>query len=192
MVIGLDIDDVIFSTSEYMGSVLADLDDARLDAIKLDIMRGDVDVPGVREFLVKYLPLAIVGSPVMDGAVEMIADLRAAGNKIVLITARGDCNFPGTEKLNEEVLARNGILYDEIVYNSADKVEACAKYGVEVFVDDSPKNCVEVSNELGIFVVGFESGITAEELRRSGVASVRDWGELKKVIEGFQKENFVI
>ena len=51
MIIGLDIDDVIFDTSEYLGSILEDLRDEELDRLKLEIMRGNYMIPKVKEFL---------------------------------------------------------------------------------------------------------------------------------------------
>ena len=185
MRIGLDIDDVIFNTSNYIESVIEALNDDELYRIKADIMRGDASIPKVKEFLTKYLTRAIINARAMDNAAEVIDKLRNNKNKIILITARGDENFPGTEALTEEALSRAGIIYDEIVYNSSNKAEACLKYGVEIFVDDSPKNCKDVLNKLKIPVIGFESKITSGELHKNRIYCVTNWMELETTLREY-------
>lgn len=180
MIIGLDIDDVIFDTSGVMRDILDEPKNKELASIKLDVMRGDASIPAVAKFLKEYLIVAVNNGRPLPGAVKVIHDLRGRGNKIVLVTARGDKNFPGTLAGNEKALAKYGIEYDTIVYDSADKVEVCRENGVEIFVDDSPRNCVEVGRELGIPVIGFASDITRDSLREAGITSVDNWQDLEK------------
>ncbi len=182
MVIGLDIDDVIFDTSGVMRNILGDIKDKELIDRKIDVMRGDASIPVIAKFLKKYLIVAVENARPMPDAAKVIHDLREQGHKIVLITARGDKNFPGTLAGNEKALTKYGVEYDVIVYDSADKVDACRKNGVEVFVDDSPRNCVEVARELKIPVIGFASDITREGLREAGVVSTDSWADLAKMI----------
>ena len=184
MIIGLDIDDVIFDTSKVILEIFDGIEDGELKKHKIDVMRGDASIPVVARFLKKYLIVVVKESRPKPGAAEVIHGLRKDGNKIVLITARGEKNFSGIVAENERVLKKAGIEYDVLVYDSADKVDACRENGVEVFVDDSPKNCVEVKRELGIPVIGFESDITREDLHKAGIPSVNNWEELKKKLLG--------
>ena len=55
MIIGLDIDDVIFDTSKTMSEILGEVKDEELTSRKLDVMRGDVSIPAVAKFLKEYL-----------------------------------------------------------------------------------------------------------------------------------------
>ena len=187
MIIGLDIDDVIFNTSGYIEKILKKANDTELNNIKLDIMRGDFKIPKVKEFLTKYLPLAIDNAEIMEGSSETIKKLRQQGHKIILITARGNKSFPSTEEKNEQALARNNILYDKIIYNCNGKVESCRENKVDVFIDDSPKNCIEVSKELMIPVIGFETQITGEELHKNNINCVKNWAELEKALINISK-----
>ena len=54
MIIGFDIDDVIFDTSGVMRNILGEIKDKELIARKLDVMRGDASIPAVAKFLKKY------------------------------------------------------------------------------------------------------------------------------------------
>lgn len=180
MIIGLDIDDVIFDTSDVICGILDEPKSKELTPVKLDVMRGDVSIPAVAKFLKKYLIVAVENGKPLPNAAKVIRNLRKHGHRIILITARGDRNFPGTVARNEEVLEKYKIEYDAIIYDSPNKVEACRENGVEVFVDDSPRNCVEVERELRIPVIGFESEITREGLREAGVISVGNWLDLER------------
>lgn len=187
MIIGLDIDDVIFDTSKTMSEILGEVKDEELTSRKLDVMRGDVSIPAVAKFLKEYLIVAVKEGEAKPGVAEAIHRLRENGNKVVLITARGEKNFPGTVAANEKALKDAGIEYDKIIYDSADKVGACRANGVEIFVDDSPRNCIEVRRELGILVIGFESEITRDSLREAGVPSINSWQDLEKKLLEYTK-----
>lgn len=184
MIIGLDIDDVIFDTSGAVNPVIEAAENKRLVKYKLDIARGDASIPEVKEFWQKGAIEILKNAKPKPGAAEVIRRLRENGNKVVLITARGEKNFPGTVAVNEKALRDAGVEYDKVIYDSPDKVDACRENGVEIFVDDSPKNCVAVRQELGIPVIGFESDITREGLHEAGVPSVDDWQELEKKLLG--------
>ncbi|MBR2544399.1 hypothetical protein IKF04_03840 [Candidatus Saccharibacteria bacterium] len=67
-----------------------------------------------------------------------------------------------------------------MIYNCQGKADACKANDIGIFVDDSPKNCIEVQAELGIPVIGFESVITANGLREANISSVKTWNELKE------------
>ena len=182
MIIGLDIDDVIFKTSEALKNVLDECEDEEILSHKLDIMRGDAINSKVGQFLKDHGVPAMKKAKPMENVTESIKKLREQSNKIILITARGNITFPGSEKVTIETLRENEIEYDAIIYNSKDKVEDCRKNNVNLFVDDSPKNCLEVQQKLKIPVIGFESDITREELIRNNIRSVSTWINLLELI----------
>ncbi len=182
MIIGLDIDDVIFKTSEALKNVLDECEDEEILSHKLDIMRGDAINSKVRKFLKDNGVPAMKKAKPMENVAESIKKLREESNKIILITARGNITFPGSEEVTIEALRENGIEYDAIIYNSKDKAEDCRKNNVNLFVDDSPKNCLEVQQKLKIPVIGFESDITREEMIRNNIRSVSTWVKLLELI----------
>lgn len=182
MIIGLDIDDVIFNTSEYLGGILEDLQDNELNNLKLEIMRGNYAAPKVRDFLAKYLPQTVENAKIKEGASETIKELKKQGHTIILVTARGNLAFPGSEEKSEQALTKNNVVYDKVIYNCQGKADACKANDIDIFVDDSPKNYIEVQAKLGIPVIGFESLITANGLREANIFSVKTWDELKEAL----------
>lgn len=182
MIIGLDIDDVIFRTSEALKTILDECDDEEIISHKLDIMRGNAISDKVGQFIKDNGVPTMKKAKPMENASETIKKLRKQSIKIILITTRGNGILPGSEEVTEKALRKYGIEYDEIIYNSKDKAEDCGKSNVELFIDDSPKNCLEVQQKLGIQVIGFESDITREEMARSNIKGVSTWAELSEVI----------
>ena len=85
---------------------------------------------------------------------------------------------PGTEEITLKILKEYDIEYDDIQFNSMDKVKACKDNQIDYFIDDSPKHCLEVSKSLGIPVIGFLSEINREEMLKNHIKCVESWDEL--------------
>ena len=70
-----------------------------------------------------------------------------------------------------------GLLYDKIIFEGANKGDVCEKEKIDLFVDDSPINCMHV-RERGINVLAFKSGITADAIDQTDLPAVSSWDEL--------------
>lgn len=185
---GIDIDDVIFKTSDALKTALDESNDPEILEHKLDIMRGEAVNPKVGQFMkVNVIPTITVARP-MEDVSEVIRKLKEQSHEIVLITARGDERFPGSEEITHRRLKENGIEYDSIIFNSLDKVKICNENNIDIFIDDSPKHCKEVSENLGIPVIGFESEINKEEMIKNNIRCVSSWKELDSILNDVLKE----
>ncbi len=71
--------------------------------------------------------------------------LKKQGHKIILITARFPSDKFDIEELTIQWLKDNKINYDELIVNAQDKVEVARKKQIDIFVDDSIRNCEKVS-----------------------------------------------
>ena len=180
--LGFDIDDVIFKASEALKEVLDKCDDEEILQHKLEIMRGEAVTEKIGDFLkANVVPTIKIAKP-MQNVAEVIRKFRRHSNRIILITARGDKRFPGSETITWDLLEKYGIECDAIIFNCVDKVKACKDNNISVFVDDSPKNCLEVRENLGIPVIGFESEINREEMAKNHIRVVSSWDELEEAI----------
>ena len=124
----------------------------------------------------------------MQNVAETFDKLREQSNKIILITARGNIRFPGSEEITFRRLKEHGINYDGIVFNSNDKVKVCKDNNIDIFIDDSPKHCLEVSENLGIPVIGFESVINREEMQKNNIRCISSWDELDNALEAISQK----
>lgn len=78
-------------------------------------------------------------------AVETIKKLKEEGNKIILITARFDWADVNAEETTLKWLKENNIEYDKLIVNAQDKAKIATENKIDVFLDDSFDNCVNVS-----------------------------------------------
>lgn len=84
---------------------------------------------------------------------EVIKKLSNDGNKIYIITARYLSNLETDEgKLMRKIvinwLKGNNIYYDEIVFTDEDKREVCINYNIDIMIEDSPENIMQLSKVL--------------------------------------------
>lgn len=83
---------------------------------------------------------------------EVLTSLKEKGHEIILITIRNDKECAGENeayRITKEWLEKYEIPYDELHTSVFDKKDFCFKNKIDVFMDDSIKNCMAV-NELGI------------------------------------------
>lgn len=156
MIIGLDIDDVLSNTHEVLIKYAQIYSEKYLNKnIEKYDSNSFIEVLGCtpeeeqnyyRMYYTKVLNELIPKSYVK----EILTKMREDGHKIILITVRSDkeCNGNAYE-ITKDWLNKYEIPYDELITESFNKKEICAKYKVDVFIDDSIKNC-ELVSELGI------------------------------------------
>ena len=79
-------------------------------------------------------------------AVEYLRKLHEEGNKIVLITARWETSEFDVIESTKNWISKNNIPCDKLVINAENKLIAVKQENVNVFIDDSFKNCKMVSD----------------------------------------------
>ena len=76
-----------------------------------------------------------------ESSVKIINYLKEKGNKIVLITARIDDEIVDARAITEKWLNTNNIKYDKLIINSHNKLEIAKQEKIDIFIDDSIRNC---------------------------------------------------
>jgi len=110
--------------------------------------------------------------------VEIIKDLRKKGNKIYIITARDSEFHNDPYMLSKNWLDKNDIEYDKLIVNAREKAPICKKEKVDLFIDDSLNNCIDVSNE-GIRVIR----ISNSKEKHGNIITLSNWQDIAKYIE---------
>jgi uncharacterized HAD superfamily protein len=78
-------------------------------------------------------------------------------------------------------LERIGLPYDEL-YCSYDKVSRCAEIGIDVLIDDSPRN-IEAALEQGITPATISHPWNRELCEDEGIICAESWPELARALE---------
>lgn len=102
--------------------------------------------------------------------------LHDEGDKIILITARWKTNDIDVEEETKKWIKKNNIPCDKLVINAENKLVAAKQENIDVFIDDSFKNCQMVS-EIGIKTYLMDSR-TNRGLVDSKIERVYSWPHL--------------
>ena len=157
MNIGIDIDDTISNTFEtflpYLEKfVCQDLNrkldlnlSSRIDYYNI-VEKYGLSEEEARVFWTKYYVLMLENVKPKENAVEIVNKIKENGNKIVLITARIDDEIVDARAITEKWLEVNKINYDKLIINSHNKLEIAKEEKIDIFVDDSIRNCEMVSS----------------------------------------------
>lgn len=157
MNIGIDIDDTISNTFEtflpYMKKfVEQDLNrnlnlnlSSKTDYYNI-IEKYNLSQEEARVFWVNNYVSILENVKPRKSAVEIINTLKENGNKIFLITARIDDSIVDVQRITEKWLECNNIKYDKLIINSYNKLEIAKKEKIDVFIDDSIRNCEMLSS----------------------------------------------
>lgn len=111
-----------------------------------------------------------------ENCVEVINKLHNDGNGIYIITAR-DKEFHEDPYLqSKEWLEKNLIYYDKLIVNARDKGKVCIENNIELLIDNSISNCLNVDN------LGIDTIIIGNKNDR-GIKNINNWQEIYEYIK---------
>lgn len=181
MIIGIDIDDTITDTYEVMMTYAAEYTakvlknepilNEKTNCTNHFYMRdlNNWENGEDYKFLEKYYEKIIKEVRPKTLALKYLNKLHNEGNKIVLITARWESNFFDVRKTTENWIRENNIPCDKLIINAENKLVAAKNENVDIFIDDSFKNCTMVQ-EAGIKTYLMDTrvnrGLTNENIKR--------------------------
>ena len=183
MRIGIDIDDTITDSWKYYVPLYADVFDIPSNEIGLLIPYYDaVKHKFTREEFNKRLaPINEEHSlniPLKRNVKEVIDLLYELGHSVTFITAR-NYDYINAYKKTKEYLDRNKIKYDKIITHAYHKDDICKEEKLELFIDDSVRNCKAVS-ETGIEVILFDAPHNRHE---QNFKRMNNWEEIYEYIK---------
>ena len=159
MKIGIDIDDTMADTFDYLMPYIAEFFDVDIKYLK-DRNISYSNLPKEMkerelEFAKKYYDKVIPNTPFKTKVAEYIDKIKDLGHEIIIITARDKTLYTNEYKTTIEELKNNNIHYDKLICDF-DKAKVCKIEQIDLFIDDCIANCNKV-NELGIETILFSS-----------------------------------
>lgn len=198
MIIGIDIDDVIANTYEVM------FFDAQKFTIEELKRNGKIHKENLKihmycsemhnwnkeetiRFLDEYYESIMKEVKPIKYASDTINKLKEEGNTIYLITARFKNNKFDIQEITKKWLSDNNVKYDKLFLNCDKKANIVQQNNVDVFIDDSFKNCKEVS-EVGVKTYIFNN-IINEDFYDEKIDREYSWTHLYQEIKKLKEEN---
>ncbi len=193
MRIGIDIDDTVTNSSDTFIKYAIQYNKEKkitheIDSTTLDTKKSfGWEKENVEEFLNKYLEELLRNVDAKKESIKIINQLKQEGNEIYFITARSEREIKGEMfKLTEEWLKNNNYQYDLLEIDSHEKEKSCKKYGIDIFIDDSYKNCTRIKKELNIptllYATRYNNTVSKDLIR------VNNWFEIYDFIKKERKK----
>lgn len=133
-------------------------------------------------FWEKYYEKILTQIKPLTFSVQTINKLKEEGHRIVIITARWPEKSFDIKATTIKWLEDNGIEYDDIVLDADDKKQVAIEKNIDIFIDDSFKNCVAVS-EAGVKTFLMETRVN-QGFEDENVTRVYSWSQFYSVIKG--------
>lgn len=182
MKMGIDIDDTMADTFDYLMPYIAEFFNVDIKYLK-DNNISYSNLPKEMkerefEFAKKYYNKVIPNTPFKAKVAEYIDKIKDLGHKVIVITARDKTLYTDEYKTTIEELKNNNIHYDKLICDF-DKANVCKNEKIDLFIDDSITNCNKV-NELGIETILFSSKTNIRD--KNTFYRVNDWKEIYEKI----------
>lgn len=151
-----DLDDTLSDTATVINEYAVKFDKEFLNGDgKMKVIDDSVDYyyfaealnwnkDNIRKFFKQYYLEIIEKVKVKPLVAETIDKLKKKNNKIYIITARRKREENEIENITKKWLNKNKIYYDELYINAKEKFSLVNELGIDYFIDDSYKNCIEV------------------------------------------------
>lgn len=149
MKIGIDIDDTITNTCEFMMDYVSDYFNVSKEYLKANniyyFKLPDEFKDREKDFYLSTLEKNLLNIPLKDNAKKVINKLKEEGNEIIFITARSKEEYKNPELSTKKQLEFYGINYDKVIC-TIDKKKACIDEKIDIFIDDSMRNINSVKD----------------------------------------------
>lgn len=183
MKIGIDIDDTMADTFEYLMPYIAEFFNVDIKHLKDNNISYNNLPKEMKEreleFAKKYYDKIIPNTPFKPKVAEYIDKIKELGHEIVVITARDKTLYTDEYKTTIEELKNNNIQYDKLICDF-DKAKVCKIEKIELFIDDSINNCKKVK-ELGIETILFSSKSNINN--KTNLNRVYNWKDIYEKIK---------
>lgn len=177
MRIGIDVDDTITKTHEY---VIKLKKEAFPDWDPMKMLPEEVFLP----FIDKNERKIHQNVELKEGAKEALLYMHEKGHKIIILSSRGSYYNKITEDTayidTYNYFLKNGLPFDKIVTNLDGKVEACLENKIDLFIDDNIDVCKSV-NDANIKVINMKH--KNKNNFECNLDTVSNWSEIISKLE---------
>lgn len=124
-----------------------------------------------------YYKKMIENVEVKENVKQTFKTIKEKGDNIYLITARFITDKFSVNDLTKNWLEKNNIPFDELIVNADNKAEICKNKKIDIFIDDSYKNCMQVANQ------GIKTYLMTTELNKNidsgNIQRIYSWKDIR-------------
>jgi uncharacterized HAD superfamily protein len=180
MKIGIDIDDTITNTYKNIIKNVSsyykiDYDTLINNNTTYDMLYNSFENYDV--FCKNYYEKIIENVSLKEN-VTLVLERLHKNNKIIFITARNKNEYKDPYLVTKKYLDKNKVPYDELYTDITDKGKFCYENNIDLFIDDSIKNCNDVL-KYKINTIIFDNLYNKD----CNIKRLKNWLEIEKYIE---------
>lgn len=188
---GIDIDDTISNTYEtalpYLENYIKNIlkkefnnQSSKIDYYKLEKRYG-ITHEEEEKFWLDYFVEIIEKVIPKKSSIETIKKIKEKGHNVILITARFTNPITDISEVTKKWLANNNIEYDKLIINSQNKLEIAKQEKIDIFLDDSIRNCEMISSgNIETFMIKTPNN---EFYENEKIKKVNSWDEFYEKIK---------
>ena len=190
MVIGIDLDGVLFDTEDYFRTYAMIFNEEHVHSKNFNLSELKVkdrygwDFETNHKFFDKNLDWIEKTAPIRPFAIEAINKLHEMGHKLVCITARG-FEFQEEIDITKKRLKKAKIKFDEIIFEAKHKLETIQNQNIDIMIEDNPDIVDYLSQEDIKCIYLHDAGI--KQSKSKNVIEVFNWAEIYLEILKLQK-----
>ncbi len=187
MRIGIDIDGVLTDMERFLAdygskfcvenNISLNIENIEYDEFKTFNWTEEQGIKFWNEYIIYYA----TKYPARDLASEVIKKLKEEGHEIYIITARNDYGVPKEYigKMRDEIVPRwlkeNEIPYNKIIYTEGSKLPYVVGNYIELMIEDSPINIVDISSKVPTFCY---NNLYNKDVKGENITRVYSWYDI--------------
>ena len=185
MRIGIDIDDTICSTFDFVLPYCC-----KYYGIDYNEIKGKnysykyfVDNYGYYDFAKKYYGKIIPYVPLKKDVVKYLNKIKKRGHQIIFITARSHKGFDNPYQITYDYLIKNSVPFDALITDALEKDKVCIDESIDVYLDDDVNICKKIK-DLGIKTY---LSINKKDQKNNEFKSIKNFKQFYKNIKKEEK-----
>ncbi len=185
MRIGIDIDDTICSTFDFVLPYCCkyygiDYNEAKEKKYSLEYLINNY---GYYDFAKKYYGKIIPYVPLKKDVVKYLNKIKKRGHQIIFITARSNRGYDNPYQLTYDYLVKNNIPFDELITDALEKDKACVDEAIDIYLDNDINNCIKTK------AIGINTYLSISEnsQKNKDFKCVKNFRQFYKIIKKEEK-----
>ena len=202
MVFVIDLDDTICDTDGYSEKYIREFIEKHklpykqiATNVRFAERKFDWDTESANQWYKKFGDKMMSEFPCKENACKFLQEIKYAGHKIVIATARATDWHSKPKEVTIKWLADNKIPYDKIYIGRFDKEKICEEVNADVFIDDDMSIVERVANYFANNGGNKQTFLITTNYNKTlstpnGVIRVKDFDDLQNYLKVWEEQKF--
>ena len=190
MKIGIDIDDTIADTTNYLIPKAIEYDKKILK--RNGLFNHNEDFPKcfgwnneeLKQFLDDVFDKEVMNLPIKTNVCDILKKLKNEGNEIIIISSRNSFQMTDPYETTLKWLNMNNIAFDKLIVDAKYKGPIIDKEKINIFIDDSVGQCTFIVDNYTIKVIMIAKA--SNNIKYPNIVRLQNWDEIYNYINNNQ------